>query len=243
MRPALVACVLLSACSARAADKPEYAIRRTASPIVVDGKFDEPAWFAAPSVGPFEFAWHASGEKEQTVAKMLWDDEYLYVAYVCQDAHIWAEHTKRDSSVWLDDAVEVFTAPNPERPNEYYNVEMSVSGASLDHFHPKGVGPKPESGWNPELKIATTVQGSLNDDGDADSYWTLEVAIPFAAYEKSAKSTPPKPGDVWNLNLNRLGGKTNEQFSQWSRGTGPEPAFHRPQDFGRVTFSEERVPF
>ena len=52
------------------------------------------------------------GKKEQTVAKMLWDDEYLYVAFLCQDAHISAERTKHDSSVWLDDCVEVFAAPD-----------------------------------------------------------------------------------------------------------------------------------
>lgn len=243
MRVAAAFCLMLLAASLQAADKPEYTIKRTTVPIQIDGRLDEPAWFAAESVGPFQFAWYTQGDKEQTVAKMLWDDEYLYVAYVCDDAHISAEHFEHDSAVWEDDAVEVFAAPNPDQPNVYYNIEMSVGGANLDHFHPKGPGDELDKKWDPALKIATTVKGTLSNNEDTDKYWTLEVRIPFEGYAKTAKNTPPKPGDTWHLNLNRLGGKVNEQFSQWSAGTGPEPAFHRPQDFGRVTFSDERVPF
>ena len=129
------------------ADQPVYTVYRTGTPIVIDGRLDEPAWVAAPDVGAFVFPWYESGKKEQTVAKMLWDDAHLYVAYICEDAHIWAEHTARDSAVWKDDTVEVFTAPNPDRPQAYFNIEMNVLGIFLDQFHPEGqTRPCPASG-------------------------------------------------------------------------------------------------
>src|SRR5690554_6401730 len=96
--------------------KPEHTIYRAGTPITVDGRLDEPAWTAAPDVGAFVFPWYESGEMEQTVAKMLWDDTHFYVAFICQDAHIWAVHTARNSPVFRDDAEEVFTAPNPDQP-------------------------------------------------------------------------------------------------------------------------------
>ena len=114
----------LSSRPCHAESKPEYVLYRAGTPIVIDGRLDEPAWVGAPDVGAFVFPWYESGKKEQTLAKMLWDDENLYVAFVCEDAHIWAEHTLRDSSVWKDDTVEVFTAPNPEYPKTYFNIEM-----------------------------------------------------------------------------------------------------------------------
>ena len=77
----------------------------------MDGRLDEPAWVGAPAVGHFKFAWWQEGDKEQTVAKLLWDDDHLYVAFICQDAHIWAEHTRRDSAVYRDDCVQVFLDP------------------------------------------------------------------------------------------------------------------------------------
>ena len=39
-----------------------------------------PHGVAAPDVGAFVFPWYESGKKEQTVAKMLWDDDNLYVS-------------------------------------------------------------------------------------------------------------------------------------------------------------------
>ncbi len=232
------------ASSTLAADRPVYTIHRAGMPIVIDGRLDEPAWFAAENVGRFQFPWWKEGKKEQTVAKMLWDDEYLYVSYLCDDAHISGVHTERDSSVWLDDAVELFVAPNIDTPEAYFNIEMSVTGAWLDHSHLKGVEGGSKREWNPEgIKIAVRVEGTLNDDSDTDRFWVLEAAIPLKGYAIAGGRVPPQPRDEWRLNLNRLGGKTNEQFSQWSPGTGPEPQFHAPLDFGRAIFSEKRTPF
>ncbi len=229
--------------AAQAAEPPKYTIYRTATPITIDGKLDEPGWFAAPSVGDFQFAWYESGKKEQTVAKLLWDDKYLYVAFLCQDAHISGTRTERDSSVWKDDCVEVFTAPNPDLPNAYFNMEMNVRGAILDSYHPSKKSQKIEGKWNPDgIQIKTSVVGTLNDDGDEDRYWILEAAIPLAGFSHVAKNTPPMAGDVWHMNLNRLGGETNQQFSQWSPGKSEKPQYHRPQDFGRVIFSQQQRP-
>ncbi len=80
----------------------------------------------------------------------------------------------------------------------------------------------------------------MNDDSDEDEYWILEAAIPFANFSQVAKNTPPKSDDAWHLNLNRLGGKTNQQHSQWSKTL---PSFHVPEGFGRVIFSERASPF
>ncbi|SMO58391.1 carbohydrate-binding family 9-like protein [Fodinibius sediminis] len=221
---------------------PEYTIYRTATPINIDGQLEEPAWTAAPDVGPFVFPWYEEGKREQTVAKLLWDDRNLYVVFICEDAHIWAEHTLRDSQVYLDDAVEVFTAPNPDRPRAYFNIEMNVLGAFLDNYQPEGT--QDRENWNARnIDIKTTIAGSLNNDRDKDQYWILEAAIPFENFSHVARQTPPRDGSVWHLNLNRLGGNTNPQFSQWSASQMGKPDFHVPEDFGRVIFSKRTSPF
>ena len=227
-----------------AQERPEYTIYRAGTPIVIDGRLDEPAWVAAPDVGKFVFPWYEGGKKEQTVAKLLWDDTHLYAAFICEDAHIWAEHTKRDSSVWKDDTVEVFTAPNPDFPRSYFNIEMNVLGIFLDQFHPDGPGVPVKEEWNGVgIQIKTSVVGTLNDDSDEDAYWILEAAIPFANFAHVAKHAPPHSGDVWHIGLNRLGGQTNPQYSQWSASKTPKPQFHSPDDFGRVMFSDRVSPF
>jgi hypothetical protein len=240
-------CVALFICTLVVEDvlaENEYTIYRAGTPITIDGRLDEPAWYAAPGLSPFVFPWYEEGKQEQTVAKMLWDDENLYAAFLCEDAHIWATHTERDSEVWKDDTVEVFTAPNPDRPKAYFNIEMNVLGIFLDQYHPEGSDVPAKGEWDGEgIRIATSVSGTLNDDSDTDEHWILEVAIPFKNFAHVAKHNPPHTGDVWHLNLNRLGGQTNEQYSQWSASKTPEPQFHSPVDFGRVAFSEIASPF
>ena len=146
----LLACLLVMAQvkPVSADQRPEYTIYRAGTSISVDGRLDEPVWIVAPDVGAFVFPWYESGHKEQTMAKALWDDENLYVAFICEDAHIWAERTKRDTSVGKDDTVEVFTVPNPERPQAYFNIEMNVLGIFLDQFHPDGPGVSVKEEWN-----------------------------------------------------------------------------------------------
>lgn len=221
-----------------------YALYRAGTPMAIDGRADEAAWVAAPAVGDFKFPWWVEGKKEQTLAKLLWDDEQLYLLFICEDAHIWAEYTERDGSVYRDDCVEVFTAPNPERPLSYFNIEMNVLGIFLDQYHPDGPGvPVPENWDGQGVRIATSIAGSLNDDGDADSHWILEAAIPLRNFAGVAKNTPPRPGDIWHLNLNRCGGKTNAQYSQWCPSRSDTPQFHAPMDFGKVEFSARARPF
>ncbi|MFP6575561.1 MAG: carbohydrate-binding family 9-like protein [Pirellulaceae bacterium] len=234
---------LLSQTVASAADPPpRYTIYRTSTPIEIDGRLDEAAWKQTPSVGDFHFPWWQAGRKEQTVAKMLWNDKYLYVSYHCQDAHVWATHTEHDSPVYQDDCVELFTAPNPQQPVNYFNIEMNVKRAFLDRHHPQGPGKAEVAEWSAQgVLIATHVDGTLNDDSDTDGSWVLEAAIPFANFQGVTGRPHPRHGDVWHLNLNRLGGKTNPQYSQWSPGKTKRPAFHAPDTFGRVVYANQPV--
>ena len=222
--------------------RPQYIIRRATGPMTIDGRLNEADWKAARSVGPFRFPWWRAGVKEQTEAKLLWDHRYLYVSFRCQDAHIWGIHTTHDSPVYNDDCVEVFLAPHPQQPGNYFNIEMNVRGAWLDQHHPRGPRKREKREWNAKgVKIGITIDGTLNNDADTDRQWILEAAIPLANFAGVARHIPPRPGDVWRLNLNRLGGRTNPQYSQWSPSRTPKPQFHAPADFGRVVFSGQPV--
>jgi hypothetical protein len=93
------------------------------------------------------------------------------------------------------------------------------------------------------VRIAGTYAGTLNDDSDVDRSWQVEVAIPWRNFSAVARTIPPRPGTVMALNFNRHGGKTNFQYSQWSRADTPKPSFHTPDRFGRVILSAQTSPF
>lgn len=219
---------------------PAYEIHRAPSPIVVDGKLDDAAWKNAPVTGPFHFNWWKSGEKEPTDVKMLWDDKNLYVGFYCHDRHISAKVTQRHGAVSNDDCVEIFLAPNPQKVGNYYTFEINAIGTMLNRNKADWWTGPPT--WEPEgVSYRTSLQSSNpKQESLSDHDWTLELAIPFRNFVRDAKNTPPRPGDIWRLNLYRTGGITNAQQSSWSPLPAGVHSFHTPTGFGVVEFVDRR---
>ncbi|MSV30900.1 MAG: c-type cytochrome [Bryobacterales bacterium] len=219
----------------------QYSIQRTVSPIHIDGKLDEPAWRDARSMGDFTFNWYQSGEKEQTVAKMLWDDENLYVSWYVRDKHISAYEKRRHGPVSKDDCVEIFVAPNPAKAGNYYTWEINAIGTMLNRN--KADWYTGGATWEPDgVEYRATFHGAAKkDDAPEDDHWIVEMKVPFRNFARDAAHTPPLAGDEWSLNVNRIGGKTNAQLSSWSPIRPPLKGFHSPEAFGRVVFADPPV--
>ncbi len=216
------------------AEVPEYICRRTTEKIVIDGILSEADWQAAETVGDFVFPWYESGEKEQTGARLMWDDTYLYLSFRCDDAHIWAEYYDINDPTYNDDCVELFWNPSPDRQQNYYQFEINCIGNLLSVLHG-------ERSTIMLPHIGQTIDGTVNDDTDTDSGWIIEAAIRFDEYPGLFTATPPQDGDMWRIGLNRCGGNTNPQYSQWSPSQTSRPSFHQPDDFGRLVFSKDSV--
>jgi len=217
-----------------AAEVPEYTVKRATEDIMLDGILDEENWAAAESVGAFVFPWWTEGEKEQTEVKMLWNDEFLYLAYKCEDAHIFAGHYDTNAATYNDDCVELFWNPNPETQNTYYQFEVNCIGNSLSVK-------RDDRSTIMLPHISQHIDGTMNDDSDTDTGWVVEMAIRFSDYPELMTAAPPADGDMWRIGLNRCGGETNAQYSQWSPSQYDRPSFHRPDDFGKLFFSMEAV--
>ena len=217
--------------------KKQAKVHHTTGKITIDGRPDESDWANAPSLGNFEFTWWKEGDpaQQQTDAKLLWDDSHLYVYFNCTDSDIRASRTGRDSKVYRDDCVEIFASPEFEKPEHYFNLEMNALGEQLDQYRPDG---KLINNWNPDgIRIAVTIDGTLNDSRDTDRAWTLEAAIPFQILRDAIPNGKPSPGDKWRLNLSRLEDEMSSK-SQWSRGDRNYPRFHHPEYFGTVVFTD-----
>jgi hypothetical protein len=213
---------------------PRYEVKWTGVPIVIDGKLDDKAWAAAAPI-EFVFPWDfQTGAKQKTTAKLLWDDQYLYVGYDCQDSDIVAVYTERDDPTYRDDAVELFINPKPSQTSIYFGLEMNARAVLYDYllydsqyalkrFNLQGV------------KLLTHIRGTLNMRGDKDDGWSLEVAIPWVNFEEIAK--PPVNGTIWTANLNRWDGvEPDRRLSMWSNSLEKTPTPHAPKRFGQLVF-------
>jgi hypothetical protein len=219
---------------------PRCDVQRASSPIVVDARLDEPAWRNVPPVGEFHAAWWGPGPVEQTVVRMLWDDEHLYVSYYCHDRHISAYVSQRHGPVSNDDCVEIFLSPNPEKLSNYYTFEINAIGAMLNRCRTDWWTGPPT--WEPAgVRYRTTFHGlPRKDESPDDGHWIVELAIPLRNFVRDAAHTPPRAGDLWRLNLYRTGGVTGRQSSTWSPIAPPARGFHTPESFGWVRFVNRR---
>jgi hypothetical protein len=113
---------------------PRYEVHRAATPVTIDGKPEEKAWADAPPV-ELIFPWDAqTGAKQKTTARLLWDDDFLYVTYECADTDIVAQFTERDDPTYRDDTVEIFINPKPTQTGIYYGLEMNARAVLYDYL-------------------------------------------------------------------------------------------------------------
>ncbi|MBI1789779.1 MAG: carbohydrate-binding family 9-like protein [Acidobacteria bacterium] len=219
---------------------PRYEVRRAKWPIAIDGKLDDAAWRDARRI-EFQFPWEQqTGAKQKTLARLLWDDRYLYAGYECEDTDIVAHYTTRDDPTYKDDAVEIFINPDPAQNNFYYGLEMNARAVLYDYFYvfPKLLLKRIDFTG---VHLAVHRRGTLNQTGDVDEGWSLEVAIPWANFEELAKKLPPDPGSVWTANLNRWDGtEPNRRLSLWSDSGLDRPHPHNPDRFGQLVFVNYR---
>jgi hypothetical protein len=217
---------------------PTYVCQRAVGKIQVDGKLGEASWRLAKPTTRFVFPWpDQPGDKQKTTVQLVWDDEALYVGYTCRDTDITGVYTRRDDPTYKDDCVEVFLDVAPDKTDFYYGFEMNCRGVMYDYFMcwPLCILNRFNcKGW----RLATHIDGTLNDSSDTDRGWTLEVRTPFANFEGLRKD-PPKDGERWRMQMNRWDGKDKRALSEWTPSGKSEPDPHRPAGFGVLEFSAE----
>ncbi len=200
--------LLLSLLLASPPEPQHYRCARASAPINVDGRLDDAAWRRASWTKWFVDIEGAAKPRPRfrTRAKMLWDDEYLYIAAELEEPHVWGTLTQHDSVIFRDNDFEVFLNPTGDGLN-YFEFEINALNTGWDLFldKPYRKGGKADNTWEiPGLKTAVHVNGTLNDPKDKDHGWTLEIAIPWTAYAPRVNMARPKEGDVWRADFSRV---------------------------------------
>ncbi|MDZ4673215.1 MAG: carbohydrate-binding family 9-like protein [Gemmatimonadota bacterium] len=187
----------------------QYTVEHRSGPIVVDGDLEDTAWQSAPWTEAFL---GIEGEQQPTPrlgtrVRMLWDDEFWYLAVELEEPDLWATIQARDSVIFLDNDFEWFVDPDGDT-HRYFEFEINALGTEWDLFLPKPYrdGGQADNGWNiAGLRAAVRIHGTLNDPGDRDRGWTIEMAVPWAAFADSGHTrVPPMAGDSWRLNFSRV---------------------------------------
>lgn len=219
---------------------PTYECRKVSNGSVrVDGRANDEVWQSIKPVGPFIVSDGSGPATRQTEARMCWDDENLYILFVCEDPDIWGTMFERDDPIYEEEVVEAFIDPDSDL-KEYFEIQTSPHGTLFDAIIHNPTGQRKDmtgdTSWTLEgWKVAVRVDGTLDDRDDLDRSWTVEWALPFASLT-SAPNTPPKDGDTWRMNLYRIDRTPDEEYSCWSPTLAVPANYHVPTRFGTVVF-------
>lgn len=189
---------------------PHYNAYRTAAKPHIDGRLDDPVWQIVPRSPRFRDLISGRETFLDTRAALVWDEEYLYVAYWIEEPNLQATLTEQDAPIYQNNDVELFIAGR----DAYYEFEINAFGTiyevlfiweasyksigydtiaelsleqpgsrpfnGVDYTHPRG----PRIGffqWDlPGIQSAVFLDGTINDDRDQDRGWTVELALPWS---------------------------------------------------------------
>ena len=210
---------------------------------VIDGKLDEPVWQTATVLGPFVDT--ASGREVSAshpvdaTARIGWDTTNLYLGFVVADKRPSTPFHRDDEDPHLwgsSSAVEIMLQPgDPGDNRDYFEIQVDTVGAVFDthwddYMTPLSGSPAARvfghQDWRCEAERAATVSPGRS--------YTIELALPWSKFSSARTSIPPRPGDVWRLNLYSF--RDGQRLALgWSpiRGQGN---FHKSSRFGRVRF-------
>ena len=129
----------------------------------------------------------------RTRVKMLWDDEYFYIAAELDEPHVWGTLTVRDSVIFHDNDFAVFVDPDSDN-HHYGEFEINALNTGWDLRLPKPYkdGGQADDGWNiAGRKTAVHLKGTLNDPRDTDRGWSIEMAFPWSGLSALFDPTTP----------------------------------------------------
>lgn len=214
---------------------PTTKIKRTHVKPVIDG-IREPIWRSA-NVTDFVRQFDATAPLENTYARFLHDDEYLYLFVNCSESNkagIITAQTKNHSLekpyIWDDDSIEIFISPDDRVPERTIQLIINAAGIYSDGvFNTKEFAHPHEFNYDSGLVCKT----GMDKRG-----WTLEVAIP----KKSLILDGNPPTGNWRLNVCRNRNVSNinqkdKERSCWSPILGN--AWNIPVRFGKAVISDK----
>lgn len=194
--------------------KPVYTLKITEA-VEINGLLDEPFWNKAPEASDLmQFRPGAAGEGAVTTSiKILYDDSFLYVGFLCYDSQpekIESLMTDKDEDLRDDDSVYVLVDAAHDRENYYY-FATNPNGVQLDGKISLD-GRIADPTWDGVWRCAVQ---------KTDFGWSAEMAIELASLEYHTKKEK-----VLGISLARV----VPRMLQSSFLTGAlDPAFKIPQ--------------
>jgi len=108
-----------------------FIARFTYEKPALDGRLESPPWLNTPRSNRFVDLVSGQPGFFDTRVSVLWDREYLYIAYWVQEPNVMATKTERDDFIYNENDVELFIAGQ----DCYYEFQINALGTIYEVFY------------------------------------------------------------------------------------------------------------
>jgi hypothetical protein len=179
-----------------------FAISKTGSAPVIDGKLDDDVWRHATTIDDFHQTVPTNGASptEMTIVRVTYDDEYLYIAADLRDSdpsEIRAKQMIQGKMFFSDDRFWVTIDSFNTKRNDYF-FQVNANGVRREALRENNAR------FIEEWSAIWHAESAVHATG-----WATEIAIPF----KSISFAPES--DTWGINFGR-GIVRKQEFNMWA---------------------------
>jgi len=198
---------------------PKLDISRAVSEIKVDGRLDDAAWQSAARVTDFVERFPGDNIEPQvrTEAMVTYDDDHLYVAFVCVDDPSSIRATMCQRDLYSGDDEVIFLLDTYGEAAWAYEFQVNPYGVQKDYLWTKTRGD--DRGFDLIWESAA----HINDSG-----YTVEMAIPF-----SSMRFPSNDVQTWRMDFMRAHPRESYRQYSWSPNTHDDQCW--PCQWGTVS--------
>jgi len=216
-----------------------YQVSRLKKAMKIDGNWNKSQWKRVQTIDISNFMGKIPEFRPDAKAKMMYDDDYLYLIFRVQDRFVRCITNEINGPVWEDACVEFFFSPDAGFPLLYFNLEINCGGTPLMRYNliPRKEFKLLEVDDIKKIEISHLLPEIIDPEIVEPVTWTIEYKIPISLLEKYSGVTPPKPGVTWKANFYKVAeNSSNPHYMTWSVVDNPVPDFHLPQFFGILKF-------
>ncbi|MEO5893659.1 MAG: carbohydrate-binding family 9-like protein [Ferruginibacter sp.] len=111
-------------------NQPDYSAKNISHCITIDGNVNKEPWKTANWSKRFVDMVTGDGGMYNTQAALLWNDQFLYIAFTAEEPFVEAKLTERDSLLFLENDLEVFI----DGGDCYYELEVNAANTIYEVF-------------------------------------------------------------------------------------------------------------
>ena len=219
-----------------------YKVRRLSEAMAIDGRWDKVQWQKVEALDVKLFMGEKPGFIAKVQAKLLYDDENIYVIFRVEDKYVRARATEYHGAVWEDSCVEFFFTPGNDISKGYFNLEVTAIGTILfSHQILRDQNTRQLKASDlDQIEVAHSLPREVIDpERVGPLVWTVEYRLPIDVVSKYSSILRPGAGVKWRANFYKCADKTSyPHYLTWSLVDIENPDFHRPDFFGALEFCD-----